>query len=128
VVDRIAAPEVVWLTAESLGEADPALAANPSLPVVFVFDERLLKLLKLSGKRLVFLAERLAELASLRRLEVFLGRPRDVLADRPAAVTFAPVPGWRRISGELELAEVHPWPWLRRPGSGSLASFSVWRR
>jgi len=127
VVDRIAAPEVVWLTAESLGEADPALAANPSLPVVFVFDERLLKLLKLSGKRLVFLAERLAELASLRRLEVFLGRPRDVLADRPAAVTFAPVPGWRRISGELELAEVHPWPWLRRPGSGSLASFSVWR-
>ena len=127
-VNRTAEPEAVWLTAESLGQADPALAAHPLLPVVFVFDERLLKVLKLSGKRLVFLAERLAELGSQRHLEVFLGSPRDVIADRRAAVTFAPVPGWRTRATGLELAEVHPWPWLRRPGSGSLAGFSVWKR
>ena len=35
-------PDCVWLTAESLGDADPALAASPDRPVVFVFDEPLL--------------------------------------------------------------------------------------
>ncbi len=127
-VDRSADPEVVWLTAESLGDADPALAAHPSLPVVFVFDEPLLKRLLLSGKRLVFLAERLGELGSQRPLEVLLGSPRHVIADRRVAVTFAPVPGWRKLAAGLELAEIHPWPWLRRPGSGSLASYSAWTR
>ena len=37
-------PEVVWLTAESLGSEDPALLAHPELPRVFVFDEPLLTL------------------------------------------------------------------------------------
>ncbi|CAA9380480.1 MAG: Deoxyribodipyrimidine photolyase, partial [uncultured Pseudonocardia sp.] len=45
-------PDAVWLTAESLGDADPALDAHPDLPVVFVFDEPLLARLRLSGKRL----------------------------------------------------------------------------
>ncbi len=119
-------PEAVWLTAESLGDDDPALAANPSLPVIFVFDEPLLRRLRLSGKRLVFLAERLAELGTTRPLEVHLGRPVDVLRNRPMAATFAPVPGWKRIAAQVEPAEVHPWPWLRRPGAGSLMSFSAW--
>ena len=125
---RRAEPEVVWLTAESLGDADPALAAHPSLPVVFVFDEPLLRHLALSGKRLVLLTERLAELAVERNAEVFLGHPPAALADRLATVTFAPVPGWRRHADVIEPAEVHPWPWLRTPGSGSLTSFSAWRR
>ena len=120
--------EAVWLTAESLGDADPALAANPDLPAVFVFDEALLARLRLSGKRLVFLAECLADLATRRPVEVFRGSPRRVLRGRAVAVTFTPVPGWRRIAAEVKLAEIHPWPWLRRPHAGSLRSFSAWRR
>ena len=75
-------PEAVWLTAESLGDSDPALAAHPDLPVVFVYDEPLLASLRLSGKRLVFLAESLADLAERREVDVRLGRVADELAGR----------------------------------------------
>jgi len=121
-------PDVVWLTAESLGDDDPALAAHPDLPVVFVFDEALLARLRLSSKRLVFLTERLAELGADRPLEVHLGDPVEVVAGRAPAVTFTPVPGWRRHVRRMTVAEVHPWPWLERPRAGSLASFSAWSR
>ncbi|MDH3301268.1 MAG: FAD-binding domain-containing protein [Acidimicrobiia bacterium] len=107
-------PELVWLTAESLGARDPALVAHPDLPVVFVFDEPLLARLRLSGKRLVFLAETLTELARSRSLEIRLARPIDVLSPRTAAVTAAPVPGFARLAGRLDVGR-HPWPWLRRP-------------
>ncbi len=117
-------PELVWLTAESLGRSDPALRAQPELPRVFVFDEPLLARLRLSGKRLVFLAQALAELDT----QVLLGDPVVELAGRPLAVTYAPVPGFRRRSAELDVAALHPWPWLRRPGSGSLRSYSAWTR
>ncbi|QXC60833.1 hypothetical protein KSP35_21330 [Aquihabitans sp. G128] len=122
------APEVVWLTAESLGDDDPALSAHPELPAVFTFDEPLLRRLRLSSKRLVFLADRLAELGATRELELHRGDPAQVLAGRSLAATFTPVPGWRRKAAVLDLAEVHPWPWLERPRSGSLASFSAWSR
>lgn len=108
------APEAVWLTAESLGDADPALAAHPDLPVVFVFDEPLLARLRLSPKRLTFLTETLADLGSRRPLELWLGRPTEVLAGRPVAATFTPVPGWHHRSSRLPVAEIHPWPWLFR--------------
>jgi deoxyribodipyrimidine photo-lyase len=121
------AAEAVWLTAESLGDDDPALAARPDLPVVFVFDEPLLDRLRLASKRLVFLAERLAELATQREVEVFVGEPTDALAGRPLATTFAPVPGARRRRRRVDVVELHPWPWLRRPGAGSIRSFSAWR-
>jgi deoxyribodipyrimidine photo-lyase len=121
-------PATVWLTAESLGDRDPALAAHPELPAVFVFDEPLLAALRLSGKRLVFLAETLGELAARRELHVLRGRPVDALAGRELAVTFAPVPGFRRRAARLRIAELHPWPWLSRPDGGSLSSFSAWRR
>ena len=120
-------PEAVWLTAESLGEGDPALAAHPELPAVFVLDEPLLATLRLSGKRLVFLAETLAGLAALgRQVEVRLGDPVAELAGRPLAATWTPVPGWRRRAAALDLTAVHPWAWLRRPGAGSLRSYSAW--
>jgi deoxyribodipyrimidine photo-lyase len=125
-VEQSSSPEAVWLTAESLGDDDPALAAHPDLPVIFVFDEALLRTLQLSAKRLVFLTDRLAELGVERSIEIHLGDPRKVLAGWPVATTFAPVPGWRRRADSFVLAEVHPWPWLKRPGSGSIASFSAW--
>lgn len=125
-VEIASMPDTVWLTAESLGDDDPALAAHPNLPVVFVFDLPLLRSLRLSSKRLVFLTDRLAELGAERMLEVHLGDPVQVLAERSIAATFAPVPGWRRRARSLVMAEVHPWPWLERPRSGSVASFSAW--
>ena len=117
-------PEAVWLTAESLGDADPALTAHPDLPAVFVFDEPLLASLRLSGKRLVFLAETLAELD----VEVHLGDPVTELRGRPLAATWAYAPGFARRSAALDVVALHPWPWLRRPGSGSLRSYSAWAR
>jgi deoxyribodipyrimidine photo-lyase len=120
--------DAVWLTAESLGDGDPALAAHPELPVVFVFDEPLLARLQLSSKRLVFLAERLAELAESRTIDIHLGDPATVLAGRALATTFTPVPKARRLRSALDVIELHPWPWLRRPHDGSIRSFSAWRR
>ncbi len=122
-------PDVVWLTAESLGDDDPALAANPDLPVVFTFDRALLASLQLSAKRLVFLAETLAEINAARILETHVGDPVEALGERTAAVTHAPVPGHaalaQRLSGRLVN---YPWPWLRQPTGGSVSSFSAWRK
>jgi deoxyribodipyrimidine photo-lyase len=120
--------ELVWLTAESLGDDDPALLAHPELPVVFVFDEPLLRQLQLAGKRLVFLTERLAELATTRALTTYLGSPVEILQGAKLATTYAPVPGWRSRANSLEPVAVYPWPWLRVPGTESIASFSAWRK
>lgn len=125
---RHESPEAVWVTAESLGDADPALRAHPDLPVVFVFDRTLLERLRLSSKRLVFIAECLADLAMRREVEVRLGDPIEVLAGRLVAATFTPVPGWRSRASAIRPAEVHPWPWLRRPHGRSVASYSAWRK
>ncbi|NNC93078.1 MAG: deoxyribodipyrimidine photolyase [Acidimicrobiia bacterium] len=121
-------PEVVWLTAESLGDADPAMSARPDLPAVFVFDEPLLEQLQLSAKRLVFLVEALGDLSRRRPVEIYRGDPVTVLRGRSVSVTFAPVPGWRRRAAAIEPVEIHPWPWLHRPHAGSIASFSAWRK
>ncbi|GLZ48719.1 hypothetical protein Acsp06_49040 [Actinomycetospora sp. NBRC 106375] len=120
--------DAVWLTAESLGDADPALAAHPDVPAVFCFDEPLLRRLMLSGKRLVFLAETLADLATRRPVEIRRGRVVEELTGRRLAVTFAPVPGFRRLREELAPAVVHPWPWLFRPRAGRMQSWTAWRK
>ena len=112
-------PEAVWITAESMGDADPALSANPDLPVIFVFDRPLLKRLQLSSKRLVFLTETLADLATRRELKVWLGSPSDVLTDVETSVTWTPVPGWRRLARNVRPVETHPWPWLHQPLSSA---------
>lgn len=118
--------DLVWLTAESLGDGDPALAAHPDLPVAFVFDLPLLRRLKLSSPRLVFLAETLADLGARRDLSVYLGDPVEILQGRSLAATFAPVPGWRQRATRLRLAAIHPWPWLVAPHDGPATSFSAW--
>ncbi len=118
--------EWVWLTAESLGVEDPAFDAVSDRPAVFVFDEPLLRQLRLSSKRLVFLTETLAELATMRPLELRRGDPVVELAGRRLATTYAPVPGWSRRSAQLNITELHPWPWLRRPNSAPLRSYSAW--
>ena len=121
-----APPEKVWITAESLSDRDPACVAHPELPVIFVFDEPLLRRLRLSGHRLVFLAQSLADLSTRREVQVFRGDPVSVLAGQHLAATFAPVPGWRSRAGRLDVGALHPWPWLRRPRPGSVSSYSAW--
>lgn len=121
-------PESVWLTAESLGDADPALAAHPGLPAVFVFDAPLLGRLRLSAARLIFIAETLADLATRREVQLWRGDPVVALAGRSVAVTFAPVPGFATRTEALTPSEIHPWPWLVRPAGAPLRSYSAWRR
>lgn len=121
-------PEMVWLTAESLGDDDPALVAHPDAPAVFVWDLPLLHRLRLSSKRLVFLAQCLADLAQRRDIIVRVGDPTEELAGMALAATFAPVPGWHRIGPGLNLTRVYAWPWLVPPHDGPVTSFTAWRR
>ena len=121
-------PDAVWMTAESLGDDDAALAAWPDLPVVFVFDSALLTRLRLAAHRLVFLTECLADLATRRDVGVWLGSPREVLAQTSIATTFAPVPGWSAHARHLRVDALHPWPWLVPPHAGPVTSFTAWRR
>ena len=120
--------DVVWLTAESLGDDDPALAGHPGLPAVFVFDEPLLARLRLNPRRLVFLAECLADLADRREVEVWRGEPARVLSGRAVATTFAPAPGWRTRADRIRPVDVRPWPWLVPPHAGPITSFTAWHR
>jgi deoxyribodipyrimidine photo-lyase len=118
-------PDYVMLTIDSLGDRDAALSAHPNLPVVFVFNEDGLRKLQLSSRRIAFYLETLQDLSTRRDLHVYLGDPYRFAAENSVAVTFAPVPSFRKFTG---LAEIHPYPWFRKPHSGSVRSFSSWRR
>lgn len=122
------AVDAVWITAESLGDDDPAMAAHPEVPAVFVVDRTLLQAVSVSGMRMVFMAETLADLATRRPVEIWLGQPAGVFADRRVAATFAPVPGWRRHAAAVHPQVVYPWPWLVRPGGAPLQSFTAWSK
>ncbi len=115
----------VLLTIDSLGDDDPALAANSHLPAVFVFNEQALKKLQLSARRIAFYLQTLADLNTRRPVEVYLGDPYQFAQDNAVAVTYAPVPSFKKFS---KLAEVHPYPWLRAPHAGTVKSYSSWRK
>lgn len=118
-------PKFVLLTIDSLGDADPALVAHPELPALFIFNEAALRNLQLSSRRIGFYLETLQDLSKRREVEVYLGDPYQFAAENPVAVTYAPVPSFKKFAN---LAEVHPFPWLRNPHSGSVRSFSSWRK
>ena len=124
-VIKIDSPNYVLLTIDSMGDNDPALVANPDLPVVFAFNEEALRKLQLSSRRIGFYLETLQDLAQRRNLQVYLGDPYQFASDNPVAVTFAPVPSFKKFSS---LAEIHPYKWLQKPHSGSVKSFSAWRK
>ena len=117
-------PEYVLLTIDSLGDNDAALVANPDLPVVFVFNREALKKLQLSSRRLAFYLQTLADLSTRRQVHAYLGDPYEFAKDNAVAVTYAPVPSFRKFTN---IAELHPYPWLRLPHAGSVRSFSSWR-
>ncbi|MEN9953777.1 MAG: hypothetical protein RL028_379 [Actinomycetota bacterium] len=118
-------PTEVLLTVESLGDSDPALLANPDLPVVFIFNTDALAKLQLSSKRIYFYLETLADLAQRRDMKILLGDPYDYAANNPVAVTYAPVPSFAKFE---TIAQLHPYPWLRKPHASSVRSFSAWRQ
>jgi deoxyribodipyrimidine photo-lyase len=60
-----------------------------------------------------------------RDVEVFLGDPHQFVREHDVAVTYAPVPSFKKY---LSLAEVHPYPWLKLPHAGSVRSFTAWRQ
>ena len=124
-VIRNADPKEVLITIDSMGDADPALQANPELPVVFVFNRDELAKLQLSSKRIHFYLETLQDLATRRNLTVYLGSPYDYAKENPVAVTYAPVPSFEKFEG---IAELHPYPWLRRPHDKNIQSFTAWRQ
>ena len=115
----------VLLTIDSLGDDDPALAANPHLPAVFVFNEQALRKLQLSARRIAFYLQTLADLNTRRPVAVYLGDPYQFAQDNAVAVTYAPVPSFKKFG---KLAEVHPYPWLRPPHAGTVKSYSSWRK
>ena len=122
---RRATPEFVLLTVDSMGDADPALSANPDLPVVFVFNRDALAELQLSSKRIFFYLETLQDLADRRDVRVYLGDPYEFAAENRVAVTYAPVPSFKKFG---EVAELHPYPWLRLPHDRAIHSYSAWRQ
>lgn len=117
-------PDFVLLTIDSMGDQDPALMANPTLPVAFVFNEAALAKLQLSSKRIYFYLETLQDLAQRRDVQLFLGDPYEFARQNRVSVTYAPVPSFKKFTN---LAEIHPYPWLKRPHGQSVKSFSAWR-
>jgi deoxyribodipyrimidine photo-lyase len=115
----------VLLTIDSLGDNDAALVANPGLPVVFIFNEAALAKLQLSARRIAFYLETLQDLSTRRDLTVYIGDPYIFAKENPVAVTFAPVPSFKKFEN---LAQIYPYPWLRKPHAGSVRSFTSWRQ
>ena len=122
---KLREPNVVLLTIDSLGDADAALSANPELPVAFVFNVKALQKLQLSARRIGFYLETLADLAKRRELSVYIGDPVAFANSNEVAITYAPVPSFRKFQ---KLAEVHPYPWLAVPQAGTVRSFTAWRK
>ena len=116
--------DYVLLTIDSLGDNDAALAAHPDLPAVFVFNELALKKLQLSSRRIGFYLQTLQDMSTRRHVQTFLGDPYQFARDNAVAITYAPVPSFKKFSN---LAEVFPYPWLRPPHAGSVQSFTSWR-
>jgi len=117
-------PKYVMLTIDSLGDSDPAMVANPELPVVFIFNQNALAKLQLSARRIGFYLETLKDLSNRRQLFVYLGDPYIFAKENSVAVTYAPVPSFKKFRN---LAAIYPYPWLVEPHSQSVRSFSSWR-
>jgi deoxyribodipyrimidine photo-lyase len=93
--------------------------------VVFVFNRAALAKLQLSSKRLHFYLETLQDLSARRDLTVLLGSPYEYAQQGNVAVTYAPVPSFAKFEN---IAELHPFQWLKTPHAKNIQSFSAWRR
>jgi len=66
----------------------------------------------------------LKDLSRRRQLLVYLGDPYLFAQENSVAVTYAPVPSFKKFRN---LAAIYPYPWLVKPHSQSVRSFSSWR-
>ena len=121
-------PEFVWLTAESLGDNDPALNFYSNLPAIFIFDKPLLKYLQLSTKRIIFLLDCLKELANKRDLKIYLDDPSEFLNGKNFGSTFAPVPKYKKITKKNIPTVEFPSTRLVEPINFYPSSFSSWKK
>lgn len=74
---------LVWITLDSLAHQSPAAAAWPDVPQVFVVDQAWLDAERPALGRLVFIWECLADLPAI---EILVGDPARILAERAAAL------------------------------------------
>jgi deoxyribodipyrimidine photo-lyase len=56
---------------------------------------------------------------------VLLGSPYEYAQQGNVAVTYAPVPSFAKFEN---IAELHPFQWLKTPHAKNIQSFSAWRR
>ena len=127
---------VIWLHGDNLSPRSPALAAYPGAPAVWVWDSDLLTRSRISFKRIVFLAECLAELpATLRRGDVTLEVVRfaaehgadQVVTNASPSPRFAAIR--REIERTLPVAVLDGEPFVTPSGTLDLQRFSrYWRK
>ena len=116
-------PTLTYKVDVDIENIDPNGSA--ALVKVFVFNHDALKKLQLSSKRIHFYIETLQDLATRRDLKVYVASPYDYARENPVAVTYAPVPSFENFG---EVAELHPFPWLRPPHDRNIKSFTAWRQ
>lgn len=122
---------VVWVHGDCLRPGNPALAAAPGAPAIFVFDDALLDTYAVTLKRLVFLYECLLELpVTIRRGDVaeqVLAFAHDHGAER-ILTTPSPAPRFleigQRLDAELPVTVVPEVPFLAYDGHLDLRRFS----
>ena len=128
IIDSGTKPEIVWLTGESLGDDDAAMKANPNLPVIFIFDEILLKKIKLSSKRIIFLLDTLRELSAKKELSIFVDDPKIILKNYKYSVTHACVPKYRNITKSNHPEVEFPTSRLAEPIDFYPKSYTSWKK
>jgi deoxyribodipyrimidine photo-lyase len=121
-------PSFVWITGESLGDGDPAVSYYNELPIVFIFDVKLLNKLQLSTKRINFILDCLKEINDKKELEVHLTDPKEYLNNKNFASTFAPVPKYREITKRNIPSVEFPAPRLVEPINFYPSSYSSWKK
>ena len=122
---------IVWVHGDCLRPGNPALAAAPGAPAIFVFDDALLDDYGTTLKRLVFLYECLLELpVTIRRGDVaeqVLAFAHGHGAER-VLTTPSPAPRFleigRRLDAEIPLTVVPEIPFLAYDGHLDLRRFS----
>ena len=126
---------VVWIHADSLSPLDPALAAHPGTPAIFVFDDVVLEGYEISLKRVQFIYECLLDLPVVIRRGGVAGEvvafAREHRADRVVS-TWTPAPRFSSLRGliqqTLPVEIVHPTPFAVLDKEPDLRRFSsFWR-
>ena len=129
-------PAVVWVHGDSLRATQPALAAHPEAPAIFVWDDALLTHWRISLKRLVFLYESLLELpVTIRRGDVAaeVARFAEERGATHVVTTDSPAPRFaglaRSLSRNLPVTVLDEPAFVQPTGPLDLRRFSrYWQR